>query len=734
MANSFSDRAAWPLVWLCALAALAGCSYDALVTRTAELSGWTGSDAVTVRTVPKNPLDGPLNLLSKGGPQPTPRTMQLLRRYDLSGRLDGSIPKLMEEFEAATAEEPDTDHIYALAELAYIGAKRAEHDGHTGDAMHLYGASVAQAYGYLFDPRLDKFRNPYDPHFRRACDLYNGALEGLLRLANKSKDGLRPGATHKIESGSHHYEIKIVARGAWHDDDFDHFKFTSDYEVAGLKNHYQSYGLGVPLIGVRKKHAHEEPHEQFYPDGLTFPVTALLRVHPHDSPSNEGPARRGYRFCSLELHDPLGSTDIFLGDRLAPLESDLSTPLAYFLNQPKYRGNYLGTYALLQSEESQSLRGLYMLEPYDPKKIPVVLVHGLWSTPITWMEMYNDLRSLPEIRQNYQFWFYLYPTGQPFWISAAQMREDLAHMRQTLDPGGQAPPLDQMVLIGHSMGGLVSKMQTLSSGDEFWRIVSERPFNELKADPNTLARVKNVLYFEPNPSVRRVITIATPHRGSRFSNSYTQLLGRTVITLPKMFMQTGEALVRDNPTFFKHPELLTATMTSIDSLAPESPIIPATFRAQRAPWVKYHNIIGIAPTDAKGIEGLALGLAGQIAGAGDGVVNVESAHLDFADSEVKVKAEHSSVHQHPRAILEVRNVLRMHLREAFPDWEERSSRPVGPPGPQNCAPASIPLPNAALGGLNVPYHSHGVHPPAGEPREAVPANYAEQPYGFYPGQ
>ena len=91
-----------------------------------------------------------------------------------------------------------------------------------------------------------------------------------------------------------------------------------------------------------------------------------------------------------------------------------------------------------------------MLEPYDPQKIPVLLVHGLWSSPITWMEMFNELRSFPELHAEYQFWFYLYPTGQPFWHSAAQLREDLEHLRRVLDPQRQSPALDQLVLVGHS--------------------------------------------------------------------------------------------------------------------------------------------------------------------------------------------------------------------------------------------------------------------------------------------
>ncbi len=137
----------------------------------------------------------------------------------------------------------------------------------------------------------------------------------------------------------------------------------------------------------------------------------------------------------LELYDPLNSADIEVAGRRVPLESDLSTPLAYLLNQPQLQKKLdQPTLGLLDPDATGQLEGLFMLEPYQPGKIPVLMVHGLWSSPITWMEMFNDLRAVPEINDHYQFWFYLYPTGQPFWYSAAQLRHDLAVMRQTLDP------------------------------------------------------------------------------------------------------------------------------------------------------------------------------------------------------------------------------------------------------------------------------------------------------------
>ena len=206
-----------------------------------------------------------------------------------------------------------------------------------------------------------------------------------------------------------------------------------------------------------------------------------------------------------------------------------------------------------------------MLEPFQPDKMPVVMVHGLWSSPVTWMEMYNDLRSDPAVRDHYQFWFYLYPSGQPFWFSGTQMRESLAMMRRELDPERRYPALDQMVLVGHSMGGLVSKMQSVESGDAFWHTTSDHPFADLKADPAVRRSLANSYFFDPSPSVRTVITIGTPHRGSQFANDTTRWLGHKLITLPGKMLTGREQLLTLNPDFFRPNSPIEIT-TSIDSL------------------------------------------------------------------------------------------------------------------------------------------------------------------------
>ena len=361
----------------------------------------------------------------------------------------------------------------------------------------------------------------------------------------------------------------------------------------------------------------------------------------------------------LEIYDPLTVSSIAIQQNRVPLESDLSTPLACFLANPQLE--QLATVGLLRPDYLLKVRpgrpdpimGLYMMQPYEPGKIPVVMVHGLWSSPLTWMEMYNDLCNSPEIRERYQFWFYLYPTGQPFWNSAAQMRHDLAEARTMLDPDAKEPALDQMVLIGHSMGGLLSQLQTIDSRDDYWHLVSDEPIETIKAEEDVRQRMKECFYFRPNPSVRRVITIGTPHRGSQFSNNATQWLMSKLITLPSAIAESSERLFVENKRRLPKNSILTIR-TSIDSLSPDSPVFDTMLASRRPPWVKFHNVIGLVPNE---------GLFGKLAAGSDGVVARDSAHLDNAVSEIEVAADHTTVHAHPKTVLEVRRVLLEHLAE-----------------------------------------------------------------------
>jgi len=607
----------------------------------------TSNQWVSLRTTPRNPLSDTLGLLTKQGPKPTLRTVQLLRRYNLEDELHGDREQLLAKLSDIDQQDLNREHVYAIAELAYVGAKRAEQAKKRERALELYGSAVLDAYRYLFDKKYPVLSNPYDPEFRRACDLYNASLEGLLRIV-QSQGNIHPGTSQIIETANHECHLEIqLKKNNWHEEDFDHFEFVSDYEIHGLRNHYHTYGLGVPLIAVHRKHADADASEQFYPTSLSFPITAFLRVK--NRPTTDSPQWQAV----LELYDPLQQSSVQVADNRVPLETDLSTPLAHTLSQPDLDDTRLSTLGLLKPEKIKKLTGLYMLDPFQKDKIPVVMVHGLWSSPVTWMEMFNDLRSDPQIRKYYQFWFYLYPSGQPFWFSAAQMREDLAHMRATLDPNHAYSALDQTVLVGHSMGGLVAELQTVYSEKAFWHTMSERPFRELHADPAIRERLARTFFFEPNPSIRRVVTIGTPHRGSPIANDTTRWLGRKLIKIPSMILQGRHQLLAQNPGYFRKNAPLNVS-TSIDSLVPGSPLLPVLLTAEHGSWVKYHNIVGKAPKQ---------GLTGWLIGEGDGVVSLESARLDHVESQITVPADHVSLHRHPQSILEVRRILMQHIAE-----------------------------------------------------------------------
>lgn len=602
---------------------------------------------LAMRRAPHNPLAGPLQLVSRAGPQPTPRTEQFLRRYDLAGLQQKQPEIVLARLEEEIVREPSPDKLYSYAEVSYVVGKRLEAQKKSDQALHHYGAAVANSYRFLFDPLLDRFRNPYDPQFRRACDVYNGALEAGLRIV-RSQGKLKPGGITRLQVGDQPLEIKVVLRGPWNAAEIERLEFVSDFEVEdGLTNQYHTYGLGVPLIAVRNKTVTPRMEEKYYPPGLSFPVTAFLRL------SNAPPRSDGCRECLLELYDPLYASDLRLADRLVPLETDLSIPLAYFLDSPVFKDHDITTVGLLDPAKAQGIKGLYMLEPFDSQRIPVVMVHGLWSSPTTWMEMFNDLRAFPEVRDKFQFWFYQYPTGQPFWVSAMQMREALAEVRQTVDPHNQTHVMEQMVLVGHSMGGLVSRLQTIESGDDFWRILSDKPFSELKADPEEKERLARIVYFHPNPGIKRVVTIGTPHQGSTFANEYTRYFARRLIKLPEFMVSLNNELVRENLGLFRNTDLITTT-TSIDSLAPDSPIFPVLLRARAAPETKLHNIVGVLSRD---------GFVGRLSEEGDGIVSYQSAHLVDPTSELIVNADHLNVHRHPLSILEVRRILLEHEQE-----------------------------------------------------------------------
>ena len=227
-----------------------------------------------------------------------------------------------------------------------------------------------------------------------------------------------------------------------------------------------------------------------------------------------------------------------VGSYSVPLESDPSAALAYRLEGCAalgFRDCGLSPGRFFLSGHwatAATVSGLYMLHPYHPNMIPVVFVHGTASSPARWAEMANEMLGDPAIASRYQIWFFIYNSGNPIALSAMRLRESLQAVRKDVDPEGKDPALNQMVVIGHSQGGLLTKMTVVDSGTRFWDNVTNVPFDKAELDPETRDLLARALFVKPLPFVTRVIFIATPHRGSYLASNPIVKFGNKFINLP----------------------------------------------------------------------------------------------------------------------------------------------------------------------------------------------------------
>jgi pimeloyl-ACP methyl ester carboxylesterase len=620
----------WLVLLMCLLTtAVSGCSYGITVRRASGpdlLAAWRAS------AIESDEL--------------SPRTLQTLRRWDLDSTYQRSPAEAYAALHSQAVQNPQPELLFALAELCYVLARRDEKAGNAEAYCHYY-LCAGYAYHYLFphsgDPTTpDAQLEPllcFDPRFRLACDLYNAALAKCIRAAQKAGQLDPRQKLHLPTADGKGFTLSVVHHGfAWRPDEFGPLLFCDDYRVVGLANLYRGYGLGVPLIGTRSTTAPRGPGAAFYPDEVSFPVTAFFRFK--GSLADLGARRSG----RLELYNPLTVQSVQVQGRTIPLETDLTTPLAYFLSRSDLLGiEYTG---FLSADKVQDRSGIYMFEPYQRGKIPVLMVHGLLASPLTWTTMFNDLRADPVLRERYQFWFYLYPTANTFLTTAADLRQALGRLRGELDPNHDDPALDRMVLVAHSMGGLVSRLLTVDSGDDFWHLVTPQPFDAIKAHPDTLAELRRIFFFDRQPCVERVVFLATPHHGSWLSPSAPARLADRFVHLPSRLMAAAHDLAQENPEL-KRTIDEAHLPTSVDLLAPKSPALEVLAARTGRPGVHYHSIIG--DIYHKGEDG------------SDGVVAYRSAHLDGVVSELVVPASHNEIHHHPRSVQEVRRILLEHL-------------------------------------------------------------------------
>lgn len=618
---SACSRKGIPLLWLLVL----------------SVTGCTTAQFVELKEMPENPILERLGTSPLGSPQMSRRTQAFLQESRYEG--GNAFVELLTHCRHLVANQGSTEALHAHSELSYLASESSSSDPPLALEMAL--DSVETSWHYLSQTGPDGTTPDctVQPHCQTA-EIYNAAVQKLLRLLKKSPNH-RLASSIKMPLSGRIVSVSIPFPSPWLSmDQLGAFEFANDYELKNLRNRHTTDGLGVPIMTRRRRPQQQSELEKYYADDLTVPITVLVR--------NDSDVAFQSSHFQLQLFDPRESDGVLIGETLVPVATDLSTPLAWFLTNPC--NSLLETFAFLRPDRASRLEGLYMVQPFDPDRIPVLMVHGIWSSPLTWMEMFNDLQSDPVLRDKYQFWFYMYPTGEPLAFTTAKLRERLKTLRAECDQLGRNRKLNDMVVVGHSMGGLMAYLLSVDSEDKLWNAVSDKSLAEIQADPQTQEKIRQVYFFESDRSIDRIVTIASPFKGSNFSNGITRWITGAIVSIPQATAQLSDLIFMQNGR--DQMSKILASRTSVDSLNKDSAVLQLIGHTSIPEQIVHHNIVGLQPKRWWKFWSKS----------SDGVVNYESARRTDAVSEVRVKASHSHVHRSPDAITEVRRILLEHLK------------------------------------------------------------------------
>lgn len=493
---------------------------------------------------------------------------------------------------------------------------------------------------------------PGDPEvLREGADRYATALEGLLRTA--AAHGRLDGRGLLVGPQWAPIVVPIETPGmAIRPDAIETVVADCPTSDRRVQRRHERGGFGLPVSVRVATPTARDGSRILAPPRQSLAATAVLRftlpVDENILESFAGPLARDHAPAILDLVNPMEIAAVEIGPARPLLAADLTAPLLDMLEGlPKddFLAGFLRPYGRADTRPR-----LALLEPHRAGRVPVVFIHGLASDDGTWFDLLNELRTRPWFHRRFEPWVFQYPTGASFFESSRQLRRQLAAAVRHFDPDGTDPAMRNIVLVGHSMGGLHAKCQVVDPGTALWDAMAQIPFDRLRAPPAIRQRVAATYFFEPAPFVTRVVYIATPHGGSSLASLGVGRLASATIRQPPATTAIHREIMRLNPEAIR-PEYTKGLPTTIDILEPQSAVLQAIHRLRPPCWVSQHTILGDVWTS-------------PVSGPGDKVVPVASARLPGVVSEVTVPAAHTKVHHHPITVLEMERILGEHLRES----------------------------------------------------------------------
>lgn len=521
--------------------------------------------------------------------------------------------------------------------------------------MQMLDRSIRYSYAYLFKTERHPDQRIFDNRQVQVRDFYNQAIAKLIMLsstqkpANTANSGFTVASNQYITDFSRFPELK--------DQKVEDFISSYNLNFSGLRSINRRDGFGSEFVTVLAKPKMSEENKYIldplnykFKDGVNPNIhspeylATTISIEPAANTSLKSLLTNAPLY--IKVTDPYQFDQLQVESKAYPLAANFSAPYGLWLASTNLgKAAYL---SLIDRDQQLTMPHLYMLEPYNPNKKVIVLVHGLASSPEAWIRLTNDIMGDAVLREHYQVWQVFYSTNMPMLESRYQIYAITQQAFGQLDP--KAPAAQNAVLIGHSMGGVISRL-LVSNAD-----ISKQAFKIFKqrqlAQPKNIPFIVDRLKMKSINNFDRAVFLASPHRGTAYADLWFTRVARKVIRLPGAFLGAVADSLQgdiDPKDFVKHIDN-GLIQNGPSDLSYKSKFMELTQGIMPKAKLPYHSVMGNSTnsTDPNIMT--------------DGIVPYKSAHLDGAVSEKIIQGGHS-IQETPEAVLELRRILRQHLIE-----------------------------------------------------------------------